>query len=106
MPCRFLLTVGLATLCALVPSVRPSHSGEPRPSLLFRAAPPHQGRKAVERGLDFLQKDAAKWRKDRQCATCHHGTMTVWAFSEAKSQGYAIDKFKKDSRDLSVDVGV
>ena len=24
------------------------------------------------------------------CATCHHGTMTVWALSEAKSQGYAV----------------
>jgi hypothetical protein len=47
-------------------------------------------RKSIERGLAFLQADAVKWRKDRQCATCHHGTMTVWAFSEAKSQGYAL----------------
>src|SRR5262245_33150226 len=49
-----------------------------------------QGRKAVERGLAFLQQDAATWRKERQCATCHHGTMTVWALTEAKSRGYAV----------------
>src|SRR5262249_15691210 len=55
-------------------------------------ATPEQAKKAAERGLDFLAKDAAAWRKERQCTTCHHGTMTVWAFSEAKSQGYAIDK--------------
>ena len=47
-------------------------------------------RAAVERGLDFIQKDAAKWKNDRQCATCHHGTFTVWAFAEAKKQGYAV----------------
>src|SRR5262249_40674584 len=31
-----------------------------------------------------------KWRQERGCATCHHGTMTVWALSEAKAQGYAV----------------
>src|SRR5262249_73874 len=35
--------------------------------------------------------DAARWRKARRCATCHHGTMTVWALSEARSRGYAVD---------------
>ena len=55
------------------------------------AAPtPQQTRKAVERGLKFLQDDAVKWRTERKCATCHHGTMTVWALSEAKSQGYTV----------------
>src|SRR5262249_36578204 len=33
---------------------------------------------------------AARWGADRQCATCHHGTMTVWALSEAKAQGYPV----------------
>src|SRR5262245_15446295 len=51
---------------------------------------PEQARKAVERGLDFLQKDAVKWRQDHQCSTCHHGIMTVWALSEAKSQGHDV----------------
>jgi hypothetical protein len=64
--------------------------------LVTAAAPPkapaplRQGRQAVERGLEFLQKDAAKWRKERQCSTCHHGTMTVWALCEANSQGYEV----------------
>ena len=35
-------------------------------------------------------EEAAKWRKERDCSTCHHGTMTVWAFSEAKSRGYDV----------------
>lgn len=47
-------------------------------------------RRTIERGLEFLQADAAKWRKDRECATCHHGTLTVWALSEAQSRGYAV----------------
>lgn len=50
-----------------------------------------KARKAVERGLDFLQKDAVKWRKERQCSTCHHGTFTVWALAEARNRGYKID---------------
>src|SRR5262249_9770387 len=44
-----------------------------------------------ERGLAFLVKDAATWRKEHHCASCHHGTMTVWALSEAKSRGYAVN---------------
>lgn len=47
-------------------------------------------KKAIDRGLDFLIKDAQKWREEKQCATCHHGTMTVWAICEAKSQGFAV----------------
>src|ERR1043165_1295787 len=50
-----------------------------------------QARKTVERSLEFLKSDAAKWRKEHTCSTCHHGTMTVWALSEAKSQGYAVE---------------
>ena len=51
---------------------------------------PAQVRKAAERGLGFLEADAAKWRKEKDCATCHHGTLTVWALAEAKSRGYAV----------------
>lgn len=47
-------------------------------------------RKAAERGLAFLLQDAVKWRETKKCATCHHGTMTVWAMSEAKRQGYTV----------------
>jgi N-acyl-D-amino-acid deacylase len=65
--------------------------GEPiRAAETPKAVTPEQIKSAAERGLDFLQKDAVKWRKERQCATCHHGTMTVWALTEAKSHGYPI----------------
>lgn len=47
--------------------------------------------KAVERALEFITKDAVKWRKEHGCVSCHHGTMTVWALAEAKSQGYVVD---------------
>ncbi|MDA1051286.1 MAG: terpene cyclase/mutase family protein [Planctomycetota bacterium] len=48
-------------------------------------------RTAAERGLAFLEKDVVKWRDEHECSTCHHGTMTLWAYSEAKSRGYSID---------------
>ena len=49
-----------------------------------------QARRAVERGLAFVEKDAVKWREERKCSTCHHGAMTVWVLSEARSQGYPV----------------
>jgi hypothetical protein len=55
------------------------------------ALTPVKVQSAVDRGLEFLQTDAASWRKEHTCATCHHGTMTVWALSEAKSQGYPVN---------------
>jgi hypothetical protein len=76
----------MTALGLLTVSVPSTHSAEPKETV-----PTAQDtRKAVERGLAFLEKDAAKWRQERKCATCHHGTMTVWALSEAKSQGYAV----------------
>jgi hypothetical protein len=45
-------------------------------------------RGAIDRGLAFLKADAAKWREEHSCASCHHGTMTVWVLSEAKARGY------------------
>jgi len=77
-------SVSLAALCAL--AAGPARSGEPRGP----ATTERQGQAAIERGLGFLQKDAAAWRKERRCTTCHHGTMTVWALAEATSQGYAV----------------
>jgi hypothetical protein len=46
---------------------------------------------AITRGVAFLQDDAVRWKASKQCATCHHGTMTLWALNEAKRQGYAVD---------------
>jgi hypothetical protein len=55
-----------------------------------RGDDPKSTQAAIQRGLTFLQEDVAKWRKEKECATCHHGTLTVWALSEAKSQGYEV----------------
>src|SRR5262245_32123535 len=67
-------------------------------------------RKATERAIEFLKKDAEKWREDRKCASCHHGAMTVWALCEAKSQGYAVTAesladFTKWTKERLKDIG-
>jgi hypothetical protein len=87
---RFDVCVVMAALCVLALGLMPSHGGDPEKKAPSEATS-EQGRKAIARGLTFLEKDAVKWRKERDCATCHHGTMTVWALSEAKNQGYDVD---------------
>ncbi len=47
-------------------------------------------RSAIDRSLSFLQRDAVKWRQEKNCSTCHHGTMTLWVQLEAKSRGFAV----------------
>ena len=88
---RSITCIAITALCFLAASVRPARSEDlKRKASPEAASTPQQGRKAIERGLAFLEKDAANWRKERKCATCHHGTMTVWALAEAKGQGYAV----------------
>src|SRR4051794_31970505 len=70
-------------MVALAANPQPKATSVPSPA-------PAQVRQAVERGLAFLEKDAAKWRKEHTCATCHHGAMTVWAFNEAKGHGFPV----------------
>src|SRR2546430_2739725 len=86
------LIIGVAAaLAVLAIHIRPARCDEAKKKALTSAAPiPQHVRKTIERALTFLDKDAAKWRKERGCATCHHGTMTVWSLSEAKSQGYVV----------------
>jgi hypothetical protein len=82
---HFHLWAGLSVLSVLTAGVWFVCAQPPRD-----AGPLLRGRQAVEKGLEFLQKDAATWRKERTCATCHHGVMTVWALTEAKSRGYEV----------------
>jgi hypothetical protein len=81
--------VGLCFVFLPVTAARPDEGGKEQDSPPS-AVDPEEGRRAVERGLAFLEKDAAKWRKEHECSTCHHGTMTVFAYSEAKSRGYEV----------------
>jgi squalene-hopene/tetraprenyl-beta-curcumene cyclase len=72
----------LALVFALLPTgAPPVRADEPTTA---------QMQKAAARGIAFLEADALKWRKERKCATCHHGAMTVWALAEARSRGYAV----------------
>jgi len=47
-------------------------------------------RQAVEKALVFLMEDANQWKKEHRCISCHQGTMTIWALSEAKGQGFSV----------------
>lgn len=85
------IRLALLTLGLLAFGVTATYGEVPKKGVRPEApVTPQQVRKAVEQGLAFLEKDAAKWRTERKCATCHHGTMTVWALSEAKGQGYPV----------------
>ena len=60
------------------------------------AAPPDATNQAIRRGLDRLQKGATRYTENRQCFSCHHQALTLAAFAEAKSSGFAVeDKFTK-----------
>jgi Squalene-hopene cyclase C-terminal domain len=79
---RVVACVVAAALCALAIAAGPARCEA--------ASDLQSGRAAIERALKFVDQDAVKWRQERGCVTCHHGTMTVWALGEAKSQGYAV----------------
>ena len=88
---RLRVLPALAVLSILAAGAGSAHADGPgKPVAAAALVPPEEARKAIDRGLAFLDSDAEKWRTERHCATCHHGTMTVWALSEAKSQGYAV----------------
>ncbi len=86
---RSIRCLALTALGLLAGGARPASPDDPKKAPAAAPAP-QPVRKTVERGLAFLEKDAAKWRQERKCASCHHGTMTVWALSEARRRGYAI----------------
>lgn len=47
---------------------------------------------AIDRGLDFLAKDAVKWKTDHKCVSCHHAGMIVWAMNTAQRAGHTVDE--------------
>lgn len=46
---------------------------------------------AIERGLDFLVRDALAWKNKHNCVSCHHAGMVIWSMREAKERGYGVD---------------
>lgn len=55
-------------------------------------APAPPVRPAVERGMQFLQKEAYRWKAAKGCAACHHAATMIWSFNEAKARGYSVDE--------------
>jgi hypothetical protein len=109
---RFTIRAALLAVGVLLCSLARGPAAEPVAPAPSEASPtPRQVRQAVERGLVFLKEDAVKWRKERQCASCHHGVMTVWALEEAKGQGYPVEgealkdmvKWTKEQRLAAID---
>jgi hypothetical protein len=58
---------------------------EPRPK-------PADVNATIDQGLVFLAKDALAWKKQHNCASCHHASLVVWATREAKLRGHAVDE--------------
>jgi hypothetical protein len=47
----------------------------------------------IDKGLDFLEKDAVAWKKEHGCVSCHHAGLVIWSMQEAKEKGgYAVDE--------------
>ena len=47
---------------------------------------------AINRGLDFLTRDALAWKTEHNCVSCHHASLVVWSMLEAKQHGYPVDE--------------
>lgn len=63
-------------------------------SLVAQAAerPRSAAETSVVRGLDFLAKDAVQWKKDHNCASCHHASNIVMTMHEAKRRNLRVDE--------------
>src|SRR5262245_28407998 len=70
------LTVVLPAWTASAQEVRPRASGV--------AA-------TIDRGLAFLTRDALDWKKEHNCASCHHASLVILAMQEARGRGHKID---------------
>src|SRR4029079_6618431 len=46
----------------------------------------------IDKGLEFLVKDALAWKEKHNCASCHHAALVVWSLREAKLRGHAVDE--------------
>jgi squalene cyclase len=46
----------------------------------------------IKRALSFLAKDTLAWKKEHNCASCHHASLVIVAFREAKQFDYAVDE--------------
>ncbi len=76
-----LLIAGI--VAATLPSVAPPHSPRPEPANVDAT---------IQRGLDFLVKDALAWKKEHNCVSCHHAGLVIWSMREARQRGHAVNE--------------
>ena len=79
------LSLVLSMLC---PSALPQEPRDAGPVEI------QQVRRAVERGLPFIEKKGVDWIRDRKCSSCHHATFLIWSHREALDRGFAVDPKK------------
>src|SRR5437870_2953721 len=75
-------------LVALVLLANPSATAAPPAD----PCPPGDVRKAVDRGITYLEKEGHGWVKKQKCASCHHAPMMVWVMNEVRSRGYRVNE--------------
>jgi len=46
----------------------------------------------IERGLDFLARDAVAWKEEHHCASCHHASLVIYSMREARKLGRTVDE--------------
>lgn len=73
----------ILTLTTLMPPITVAQESRPKSSEVDGA---------IKRGLDFLAKDTVAWKKEHNCASCHHAALVVLALREAKDRGHTIDE--------------
>jgi hypothetical protein len=56
------------------------------------ADPTSNVKETINRGVAFLVKDALAWKKEHNCASCHHAALVIWSMREARQRGHAVDE--------------
>lgn len=74
----------MRTIAAFLLVALPASADEPR-------SEPPKVDTAIERGLDFLKKDALAWKAEHNCASCHHASLVIWSMHEARQRGQSVD---------------
>jgi len=73
----------VAVVVSLVPAVASADEAQPTKATVDTT---------IDRGLGFLAKDALAWKKEHNCASCHHASLVICSMREAKQLGRAVDE--------------
>ncbi len=80
-------TLYKAAFVVLVAALWNSHSAASEPS-----ANPERIRKAIELSIPNVQRGATGSADQRECFTCHHQSVPVFAMAAAQKRGFEVDK--------------